>query len=77
MELPKFLLGDHSDHNEDIFVIHCDFPRFIINLKDDDVEMLEDLVGQDQEELEMEMSNLIEAAGDFYDEQMKAFEALD
>ena len=32
MELPKFLLGDNTDFPDDIFVIHLDYPRFIINL---------------------------------------------
>ena len=56
MELPKFLLADNSDSPEDdIYVIHLDFPRFIINLKDDEVEFLEDLEGEDETELESEM----------------------
>lgn len=33
MELPKFLLGDNTDFPEDIFIIHLDYPRFIIILK--------------------------------------------
>ncbi len=76
MDLPKFLLGDHSEYNEDIFIIHTDFPRFIINLKDDEVEMIEDVSDQDQENLENEMAQLIEDAGAFYDKEMKAFEDL-
>ena len=43
MELPKFLLGDNTDCANDIFVIHTDFPRFIINLLDDEIEWLEDM----------------------------------
>jgi hypothetical protein len=39
MELPKFLLGDNTDFQEDIFIVHLDYPRFIINLKDDEVEL--------------------------------------
>ena len=38
MQLPKFVLADNSDFPEDIFVIHLDFPRFLINLKDDEVD---------------------------------------
>jgi hypothetical protein len=42
MELPKFLLGDNTDFQEDIFIVHLDYPRFIIiNLKDDEVEFIE------------------------------------
>ena len=38
MEVPKFLLGDNTDYPDDIFVIHTEFPRCIINLKDDEIE---------------------------------------
>lgn len=74
MELPKFLLADNSDlTDEDIFVIHLDFPRFIINLKDDEVEFLEDLEGEDETELESEMEHLITLAGEFYDREMERY----
>ncbi|MDI1317218.1 hypothetical protein [Flavobacterium sp.] len=75
MELPKFLLADNSDSPEvDIYVIHLDFPRFIINLKDDEVEFLEDLEGEDETELESEMEHLITLAGEFYDREMERYE---
>ena len=32
MELPKFLLGDNTDFPDDIFIIHLDYPRFIIRI---------------------------------------------
>mgnify|MGYP003436641947 CR=1 FL=1 len=62
MELPKFLLGDNTDFPDDIFIIHMDYPRFIINLKDDEVEFLE------------EMEGLIEQANAFYDREIARFE---
>ena len=34
MELPKFVTGDNTDFPDDIFVIHLEYPRFFINLKD-------------------------------------------
>ncbi|WP_298307005.1 hypothetical protein [Flavobacterium sp.] len=74
MQLPKFVLADNSDFPDDIFVIHLDFPRFIINLKDDEVEFLEDLDGEDETELESEMEHLITLAGEFYDKEMEAYE---
>ena len=74
MELPKFVLADNSDFPDDIFVIHLDFPRFIINLKDDEVEFFEDLEDEDQTELESEMEHLITLAGEFYDKEMEAYE---
>ena len=74
MELPKFVLADNSDFPDDIFVIHLDFPRFIINLKDDEVEFLEDLEGENETELEAEMEHLITLAGEFYDKEVEAYE---
>lgn len=60
MELPKFLLGDNTDFPDAIFVIHTEFPRFIINLATDEVEWLEDFDAEDERELEAEAENLIQ-----------------
>ena len=74
MNLPKFLLGDNTDRKEDIFIIHTEFPRFIINLVDDEIEWLEDFHGEDQEELETQVAVLIEQSSEFYDREMKLYE---
>ena len=74
MELPKFLLGDNTDFPEDIFIIHLDYPRFIINLKDDEVEFLEEAEDLDEAELNQEMSSLIEQANTFYDREISLYE---
>ena len=47
---------------------------FIINLKDDEVEFIEDLEGEDETELESEMEHLITLAGEFYDREMERYE---
>ncbi len=67
-------MGDHSDFSDAIFVIHTEYPQFIINLVDDEIIWLEDLVGANEEELASEVANLIEAASNFYDEQIAAYE---
>tara|TARA_R110002073_G_scaffold8207_1_gene45585 strand:- start:34994 stop:35218 length:225 start_codon:yes stop_codon:yes gene_type:complete len=74
MDIPKFLLADNSDYPEDIFVLHTEFPRFLINLKDDSIEWFEDLSGEKEEDIAGEVSNLIEAASTFYDDQMGEYE---
>jgi hypothetical protein len=74
MNLPKFLLADNSKSPEDIFVLHTDFPRFIINLKDDEVEWFEDLTGENEEDIAYELADLMDKAGLFYDEEMKQYE---
>lgn len=73
MELPKFLLGDNTDRQEDIFVIHTEFPRFLINLVDDEIEWWEDFDNADQTELETQVAVLIEQASEFYDREMDRY----
>ena len=74
MELPKFVLADNTDHPEDIFIIHLDYPRFIVNLKDDEVEIMEEPDDLDENELNQEMERLIEEANSFYDCEMERYE---
>jgi hypothetical protein len=74
MELPKFLLGDNTDFPDDIFIIHLDYPRFIINLKDDEVEFMEEDEDLDEAELKAEMENLITLANTFYDREIARYE---
>ena len=74
MELPKLLLGDNTDFPDDIFIIHLDYPRFIINLKDDEVEFMEEDEDLDEAELKAEMESLITQANDFYDREIVRYE---
>jgi hypothetical protein len=74
MELPKFLLGDNTDYSDAIFVIHTEFPRFLINLVDDEIEWWEDFDGEDQQELEIQVATLIEQASEFYDREMERYQ---
>lgn len=74
MEFPKFLLGDNTDYPDAIFVIHTEFPRFIINLENDEVEWLEDFDKADEEELANEAENLITEASNFYDREVARYE---
>jgi hypothetical protein len=74
MELPKFLLADNSNYPEAIFVLHTDYPRFIINLANDDMEWFDGLDGNDEAELANEVAELIEQANAFYENEIKAYE---
>lgn len=74
MDLPKFLLGDNTDHPDDIFVVHTEFPRFVINLANDEVEWLEEFDKEDQKELESETENMIKLASEFYDREVARYE---
>ncbi len=74
MELPKFLLGDNTDHPNSIFIVHTEYPRFIINLENDEVEWLEEFSKEDEDDLAGEAESLIEAATAFYDREVARYE---
>ena len=74
MNIPKFLLGDNTNCTNDIFVIHTEFPRFIINLVNDEIEWFEDFDAQDEKELLSEMESLIEEASKFYDREVSRYD---
>lgn len=74
MELPKFLLGDNTDYPAAIFIVHTEYPRFVINLENDEVEWLEEFAREDEPELESETENLIAQATEFYDREVSRYE---
>ncbi|RED47605.1 hypothetical protein [Seonamhaeicola aphaedonensis] len=74
MSLPKFILGDNTAYPNAIYVIHTEFPRFIINLENDEVEWFEDFDAEDQKELETETENAIKLATEFYDAEIEKYD---
>ena len=73
MKIPKFILGDHSEYSNSIFVIHTEFPRFIIDLENDEIEWLEEFDTQDEKELKFEAENAIIQASAFYDSEINKY----
>ena len=73
MELPKFILGDNTDFPDAIYIIHTEFPRFILNLEDDEVEWMEEFDEHDEKEITSETENLIQEATDFYDREIERY----
>ena len=74
MNLPKYLIGDNTAYSDAIFVIHTEFPRFIINLVDDEIEWLENFQRTDEDELAIHVATIIEEASAFYDDEMKRYQ---
>lgn len=74
MKLPRFILGDNTDFPESIFIIHTEYPRFIIDLKDDEIEWLEDIKVEDQDDFVEETNNLIKEASEFYDREVERYQ---
>ncbi|MBT8256999.1 MAG: hypothetical protein KJO49_00895 [Bacteroidia bacterium] len=73
MELPKFILGDNTDMPDAIFIVHTEFPRFVINLENDEIEWLETFDTNEEDELLDETERLINQASDFYDREVSRY----
>ena len=70
MGLPKFLIADNSSLQNVIFIIHTEYPRFIINVTNDEVSWLEDFDIKDEKILHSESEQLINVAFNFYDKEI-------
>ena len=70
MELPKFLLADNSSLQNVIFIIHTEYPRFIMDITNDEVHWLEDFNKKDEKILYSESDQLINDALSFYDKEI-------
>lgn len=75
--MPKFLLADNTDFPDDIFVIHTEFPRFILNMSNDELEWLDDVDFGEEDDVPAEIMQLLEEADAFYDREMDRYENLD
>ena len=75
MSLPRFLLADNSDHPDTVFVLHTEYPRFLLNVANDEVTWFESFDDDDISDLEEESVKLIEEALTFYDKEIETFDA--
>lgn len=75
MQVPEFLIGDNTDFPEHVFIIHTAFPRFVMNVQTDDIEWLEEFEKGDEEELTEAAETYIGKALEFYDREVKRYEA--
>ena len=71
---PKFLIADNSENPNDIFVVHTQFPSFVMNVINDDIFWLEEFSKDDENEIKLSSEILIESALNFYDSEIKSIE---
>jgi len=77
MKLPKFLMADNSEFPEDLFVVHTEYPRFILNVEEEEVEWLDDLEGDDEETVANEATKVVEEAFASCDEELAKYDDLE
>ena len=71
MEVPKFLIADNSTLEEEIFVLHMEYPRFLLNVSNDDILWLEEFTKEDEDELSKVTESLIDEALTFFDSEIE------
>ncbi len=74
MKLPKFLIADNSDLEDDIFVLHTEFPRFIINMHNDKIEWLDEFSEQEAKENAEIIEENIKKSYAYFEHEMKNYE---
>ena len=75
MKIPKFLVGDNTDSQDTVFIVHTESPKFVLNLDTDDVMWMDDdlpeLLGTaDEAELTTAISELLALADEFYQREI-------
>ena len=74
MDLPKFLIADSSELKDTLFIIHTSYPRFFLNVINDEIHWMEEFEKEDKLELESQTARLVEEALLFYDQEIENFE---
>ena len=72
--LPKYLIADNSKYPSSLFVVHTEYPRFILNILNDDIFWLEEFSKEDEKEVSDSSESWIENALKFYDYETKDLE---
>lgn len=66
MDFPKFLVADNTDLPDAVFIVHTEFPSFILNLENDQVKWLDDISDESEGDLTKVLEGLIAEAENFY-----------
>jgi hypothetical protein len=70
MKYPRFLIADNTE-SDFVYVVHTEYPRFILNINNDDLEFWETF---GEEEMKEEYDTLVKEAFDFYDSEIEKYD---
>lgn len=74
METPKFLIADNSESPDKIYILHTDFPRFLLDVETEEIEWYDALEEEPDVDLETEIAGLLEQAFVFFDREMESYD---
>jgi len=73
MDFPKFLVADNTDLPEAVFIVHTEFPAFVLNLENDEVKWLDDIGDESEGDLTKTLEGLVAEAEDFYSREVERY----
>lgn len=73
MDFPKFLVADNTDLPEAVYIVHTEFPSFILNLENDEVKWLDDIGDESEGDLTKILEGLIAEAEEFYTREVERY----
>ena len=73
MDFPKFLVADNTDLPDAVFIVHAEFPAFVLNLENDEVKWLDDIGDESEGDLTKILEGLIAEAEDFYSREVERY----
>ncbi|MDG1918033.1 MAG: hypothetical protein P8I47_01350 [Schleiferiaceae bacterium] len=73
MNFPKFLVADNTDLPEAVYIVHTEFPSFILNLENDEVKWLDDIGDESEDDLTKILEELIAEAEAFYTREVERY----
>ncbi len=73
MQAPKFLIADNTQFPDEVFIVHTEYPRFLLNVDTEEIEWWDDMEG-DKDNMDSEVTQLIEDAFDFLESEMNAYD---
>lgn len=75
--IPKFLVGDNTDHDDSVYIIHTEYPRFVVNLEDDQIEWFDNIEKENDADAASEIQTLMQQAEEFYQREVDRYEELE
>ena len=74
METPKFLIADNSEFPDKIYILHTDFPRFLLDVETEEIEFYDEIEEDPESDIETEIAELLEQAYQFFDKEMDSYD---
>jgi len=73
MDFPKFLVADNTDLPDAVYIVHTEFPDFILNLENDEIKWLDDIGDESEGDLTKILEGLIAEAEVFYTREVERY----